>query len=250
VIWDCTMIRDELDMLEARVREFEGLEVTHVICESRVTHRGDPKPLYFHENQDRFAPWKDRIALVIGAAPDPGMPPWPREHAQRDLAMGVLEDAADDDVVVIGDVDEFWPQGFDFAAVRPVTAFDQKLAMYAVDWLYPELHRCTVAATWRYVRANGGLAAVRDQRGNYRGVQGGWHLTWLGGLGAQREKLRVTCHTEMTQAEYDRIWSGACYERGEHHGGQYQMIPVDVDESWPGMIWRRECPPEWFRPRP
>ena len=121
--------------------------------------------------------------------------------------------------------------------------------MYAVDWLYPELHRCSVAATWRYVKANGGLATVRDHRGSYRGVQGGMHLTWLGGLEGQREKLRVTCHTEMTADEYERIWSGACYERGEHHSGACQMLAVDVDQSWPRMIFERQVPPSWFRPR-
>jgi hypothetical protein len=123
-----------------------------------------------------------------------------------------------------------------------------RLFMYAADWQYPERHVCSVAAPWKAVRGRG-LAAIRDGRYGYPRVPGGMHLTWLGGVAAQREKLRVTCHTEMTQAEYDRIWTGACYERGVHHGGQYQMIPVDVDESWPGMIWRRECPPQWFRPR-
>jgi Glycosyltransferase family 17 len=250
LLLDVFMYRDEADVLEMRLREFEDLDVHHVLVESPVSHRGEPKPLHFAENAGRFAPWKDRVTHIVASGLLPGLEPWPREHAQRDAALATLEDLAEDsDIVVIADVDEFWPQGFGFAGVRPVVAFDQRLMMYAVDWAYPELHRCTVAATWRYVKASGGLAAVRDQRGAYRGVPGGWHLTWLGGTEAQREKLRVTCHTEMTAAEYDRIWSGACYERGVHHGGQYQMIPVDVDESWPQMIWRRECPQSWFRPR-
>jgi Glycosyltransferase family 17 len=249
VIWDCFMFRDELDMLEVRLREFESLDVTHVLVESPVTHRGDNKPLHFAENRDRFAAWEDRIVPVDGAHFGM-MAPWDREHAQRDIALRVLEArAADDDIVLIADVDEFPPRGYDLAGVRGPVAFRQRLAMYCVDWLYPDLHTCTVAARWGWLKGRS-LAGIRDGRYGYPQAEGGWHLTWLGGLGAQREKLRVTCHTEMTQAEYDRIWSGACYERGEHHGGQYQMIPVDVDESWPGMIWRRECPPEWFRPRP
>ena len=81
-------------------------------------------------------------------------------------------------------------------------------------------------------------------------VSGGWHITWLGGIEGQRAKLSVTCHTEMTPAEYDRIWSGACYERGVHHGDSgLLMVPADVDETWPRMIYERKCPEMWFRPR-
>jgi hypothetical protein len=242
------MLRDELDMLECRLREFEGRDVCHVLVESATTHRGDPKPLHYAENAERFAKWNDSVVHVVADGLDRPMDPWPREHAQRDAAMSVLRDAAaDGDVVLIADVDEFppWP----LPEPDPVAAFRMRLFMYAVDWQYPELHHCAVVARWAAVKGKG-LAAVRDGRYGYPAVDGGMHLTWLGGLEGQREKLRVTCHTEMTAAEYQRIWSGACYERGEHHGGQYQMIPADVDETWPEMIWKRECPPEWFRPRP
>ena len=90
---------------------------------------------------------------------------------------------------------------------------------------------------------------MRDGRYGYPAVDGGMHLTWLGGIEGQREKLAVTCHTEMTGDEWQRIWSGACYVHGEHHSGTCQMIPVDVDETWPQMIWQRKCPENWFRPR-
>jgi hypothetical protein len=246
VIFDCFMFRDELDMLEVRLREYENQDVRHVLVESPVTHRGDPKPLHYGENRERFAPWADRIVHVVAGGLDGPMDPWPREHAQRDAAMGVLEESArPGDTVLICDVDEFVP-------VAPLlmlpVAFCQRLCMYAVDWEYPERHICSVATSWNHVRSKG-LAAIRDGRYGYPMVYAGWHLTWLGGVEAQRAKLAVTCHTEMTAAEAQRIWSGACYERGEHHSGTCQMNPVEVDETWPRMIWERKCPLSWFRPR-
>ena len=247
---DVIMFRDELDMLEGRLRELDDLVKWHVIVEAPVTHRGEPKPLHYGINRDRFAPWKDKI---IHIAVDHDLPldrgPWATEHAQRDAAIKALDNIAHpDDVVLIADVDEFPPAGFDYDTVRPVVSFRQRLAMYAVDWLYPELHTCTVAARWRRLR-NLSLARVRDNRHAYRQHDGGWHLTWLGGLEGQRAKLAVTCHTEMTAHEAELIHSGACYFGGAHHSGKLDMVPADVDDTWPGFIWRRECPESWFRPR-
>jgi Glycosyltransferase family 17 len=247
MIIDTFMFRDELDMLECRLRELDGLVDRHVLVESPVTHRGDPKPLYYSENRDRFAAWAHRIVHVVAADLPDNPDPWLREHRQRDAAMSVLDGlAAADDVVLIADVDEFppWP----LPDPEPAVAFAQRLAMYAVDWLYPELHVCTVAARWGHIRGRG-LAAVRDSRYSLPVARGGWHLTWLGGVGAQREKLRVTCHTEMTPVQAEIIASGRAYELGLHHSGALSMLPADVDETWPRFIHERQCPAEWFRPR-
>jgi hypothetical protein len=246
--WDCFMFRDELDMLEVRLHDLDGRVDAHVLVESPVTHRGDPKPLHYQENRDRFAPWAGKI-IHVAANDLPDHPdPWLREHRQRDAAMWALRDrAAGDDIVLISDVDEFvpWP----FPVPEPAVAFSQRLAMYAADWLYPQEHVCTVAARWDHVAAAGSLARVRDSRHSYPLVRGGWHLTWLGGVEAQREKLGVHCHLEMRPDEAERIASGRAYRNGEHQSGDCLMIPVDVDETWPERIWRRQCPESWFRPR-
>jgi len=248
VIADVIMFRDELDMLEGRLAELDEVVARHVIVESPVTHRGEAKPLWFMENRDRYAAWADKIVHVVADGLPTGGDPWVTEHAQRDAAAAALEDLADTDIVLIADVDEFPPAGFDFESVLPVVSFAQRLAMYAVDWLYPELHVCSVAARWGRLKGRS-LAAVRDNRHAYPVVPGGWHLTWLGGLEGQRQKLAVTCHTEMTAAEAELIRSGACYLGGTHHSGKLDMVPADVDDTWPGFIWRRECPENWFRRR-
>ena len=50
-VWSPVMFRDELDMLEMRLHETDGLIDRHVIVEADVTHRGVPKPLYFRDSQ-------------------------------------------------------------------------------------------------------------------------------------------------------------------------------------------------------
>lgn len=257
-VWDLFMFRDELDMLECRLREFENVPAVHVLTEATVDHRGNPKPLLYAENRERFAPWSDRIIHVIADdLPLAGPPcpscgrgaPWITEHAQRDRAWAAVQDQAHDrDVVLIADVDEF-PSRRSLEGVFPVAALSQRLAMYAVDWLVPAPHVCSVVASARYMRGRQ-ASAVRDSRYSYYTyADAGWHLTWLGGIEGQREKLRTTCHTEMRPDEIDRIASGCCHRTGMHHAGDLQLIPADVDETWPGWIYHRKCPPSWFRPR-
>ena len=61
-VFDCIVLNDELDLLEARFRAYQDIpEVTHVIVEAAVDDKGNPKPLYFQENRDdRFAPFRGK----------------------------------------------------------------------------------------------------------------------------------------------------------------------------------------------
>jgi hypothetical protein len=118
-VWDCIMLRDELDMLECRLAELEDPVYRHVIVEAPVTHRGDPKPLWYADNQERYARWADRIIHVIADDLPDSDDPWVREHAQRDAAWQAVLDAGatDDDIVYITDVDEILsPEALAFLA--------------------------------------------------------------------------------------------------------------------------------------
>lgn len=258
-IYDTCMLNGELDMLECRLRELYDAVERFVVVEAEVTHRGDPKPLHYAENRERFAPWADKIRHVaVGWLPD-DPDPWVREHAQRNLALLGLKDAADDDIVLISDVDEFPPPRFltpDPAylgrqRLEPdaAVAFRPRVCIYAADWEYPVTELAGVAARVSLVREHG-LAAVRDARGRFPQITGGWHLSWLGGPERQRAKLAVHCHTEMPRTQEYLIATGHCYTVGFYPPTQTRLIPVDVDRTWPQWIRERQCPPEWFRPRP
>jgi len=246
----------ELDMLQCRLVELEWAPIyRHVIVEADITHRGELKPLVFPEHRDRFARWADRITYIpvsasdlpsVADAPDP----WEREHAQREHTREGLTDADLDDVVLHGDVDEIPATGAVWRVANdpsPPLVFEQAHYMYAADWQYPGLvWPGTIAAR---VRDVAGFQWLRAQRWDLpRITNAGWHLSWMGGLDEQRRKLGLHCHSEMTPAEHDRIGSGAAYRDGAHHGGA-QMIPVEVDGTWPWWIAQRKCPPSWFRPR-
>jgi len=116
-LYDCFVFHNEFDLLEIRLREM-GDHVDHfVLVEADQTQRGGPKPFYFAENRERFAPWADKIIDLQVAFPDE-LPPalgvyknrrkkdWERENYQRNCIARALETCAPDDLILLSDVDE------------------------------------------------------------------------------------------------------------------------------------------------
>lgn len=247
MIFDCVMLRDELPMLQMRLEELEPYDAVTVLVEATQDHQGHPKPLHFAENQERFAPWADRIIhIVAGDLPDDPNP-WVCEHAQRDHALAALVNAAPDDLVLISDVDEIPSRAALEAKPRPAVALQQHVCAFAVDWLgFRE--RTSVIAAAGYVQERGSLAEIRDMRGTWPTVwAGGWHFCWLGGPEKCLEKLDSFCHLEARDIVRRGIESGDFIERGLWNVARLE--PVEVDGRWPAMIRERRCPESWFRPR-
>src|SRR5690606_33433177 len=129
---------------------------------------------------------------TIDEAPDP----WAREHAQREFAAAGLKGAQPDDVVFHGDVDEI-PTALAARNIRPqgFVSFEQRGHFWAVDWLYPQPWRGTVASRAANVRSFG---EMRDARNFAKALpMGGWHLSWLGGAEAALKKVGSFCHPEV-----------------------------------------------------
>jgi hypothetical protein len=105
-----------------------------------------------------------------------------------------------------------------------------------------------------YLRAAPSLSRIREARESLPRVeQGGWHLTWIGGQQAIREKLQVTPHQET-------------YERGTRDNEAHLMYgggsPVTVpfvtsfedrdalpwEDQVPLWVHQRGCPEIWWHP--
>ena len=108
-----------------------------------------PKPLWYAENRERFAPWSGAHRPHRRRQPSPGRASVPylqarstvdhRARAARPDAWAAIEDQArDSDVILLGDVDEF-PPAEALEGTFPVATLSQRLAMYAVDRLRPRL---------------------------------------------------------------------------------------------------------------
>lgn len=108
-IFDCFPFFNELDLLEIRLATLDPVVDVFVLSEAPLTHRGQPKPLHFHENRARFEKYLHKIRHVVADDMPGGQgfeQNWVREIHQRTVLERALHDAQDEDVVMMSDLDE------------------------------------------------------------------------------------------------------------------------------------------------
>lgn len=257
-VWDTFMLGGTsdvlLDLLECRLTELEDSDVyRHVIVEAPVTHQGKPKPLWYLEHQERFSPWADRITYVIAESLPDHSGPWGREHTQREYTFAGLtrENVEANDIIIHSDLDEILTTEGVERAKKPGHGikFEQRCAVFAVDWVLPWNWPAPVAA---YASQVWSFAQFRETAFPMVTEGAGWHLSWLGGREAIRLKKECYCHTEMDEYIERGMETDQFYGRGifwGHGQGDTQLLAVDIDETWPRWVWQRKCPASWFRPR-
>lgn len=107
-IVDSVIFFNELDLLEARL-EYLYDHVDHfLIVESSHTFTGNPKPLYFKENESLFAKYADKITSVQLILPEDYdfSSPWNLENYQRNYISQCVDGFDDDDIIGVSDLDE------------------------------------------------------------------------------------------------------------------------------------------------
>lgn len=257
-IFDCFTFYNELDLLELRLEELADLVDAFVIVEAPWTFQGAPKPLIFQQNAARFARFADKIVHVVvdASAADAGPSPWDREGMQRDAVMrGLAGRAAPDDLVFVGDVDEF-PRRRIAAAMRKNPAWAGRLNRLSADYYCGFLDfKCNyrwhkqIALPYKLLSALGPDHARFMAIAKYGNLvyDAGWHFSWLGGIEKVVSKLQSYAHSEYTGlAAQDReslmtaLRSGrgifALMDGGHGYGGEFALAPLD--RSFPETVQR------------
>ena len=121
-VFDCFMYFNEDVVLELRLNYLNKFVDQFIIVESTFNHRGQKKNLNF--DIDKFPKFKDKIKyLVLNAQPsnlekinDNDMENekskkyilngYKRDHFQRNYISNGIDDADQDDVIIISDIDE------------------------------------------------------------------------------------------------------------------------------------------------
>ena len=113
-IYDGFTFFNELDLLEIRLNVLNDVVDYFILVEGSKTFKGEDKPFIFDENKARFAPFLHKIIHIkvvdypeVDLTQDDNITlAWAYENFQRNAIDRGLTDAAQDDVIIISDVDE------------------------------------------------------------------------------------------------------------------------------------------------
>jgi beta-1,4-mannosyl-glycoprotein beta-1,4-N-acetylglucosaminyltransferase len=272
-LYDCVIVSNELELLEIRLNELAPIATAFVIAEAPVTFQGDPKPLYFQSNRERFAHFSDRIRhIVIDDMPEgtQARDHWRREHHQRNALLAALGDVAPDDFVMLSDVDEIpRTQSVQTAmAMRErlptVHCFELAFYRYFLNyrhrdvWLRngPRLTRC------RYLSSMQGLRNVRPPSSNpsrsalrwiYASIamrrpirrivhaDAGWHFSHMGGVERVAQRMRSGSHVFGERVTNpDATMMDAARSRIESARSDAALRKVPLDASFPDYLVRNQ----------
>lgn len=224
-IVDCSIAFNELEMLEIRARELEGIATEIVVVEADKTHSGAEKPVLFADEVAKLQSEGFSIVhYVVRDMPTPVRDDKENrffaEFFQRNSIIRPLSlmNLSDDDIVLISDIDEVPKadavrQAIELLGTKQIVIFEQMLKRYFLNnavnshqnnapWLG------TVCTTYGWLKHVSPQAArVGDPlspraacpRWGYsrdlypyegRVWDAGWHFTSMGGLESHRDKMR------------------------------------------------------------
>lgn len=242
-VYDCFLFFNELELLEIRLHEMNEFVDHFVLVESTETFRGNPKPLYFSDNQDLFAKYKDKIIHVVIDNHYATGNPWDRESYQRNQIARGLGDCHADDIVLVSDLDEIIRRSDGQRLIQPlvlrtsdaVTAV-LRFSRWQLNRLAPEfgsLWNGTVATTFAHFKRMG-AQGLRDRKDYFPQVwHAGWHFTNMGGVKRVIPKIESTSHSEVDIAE-NKEPARLQYLNTLHS----RVIPVD--ETFPRLVLERK----------
>ena len=136
MIYDCFSYWDEDLLLDLRLNILDNYVDYFVIVEGNKTWQNNPKKLRFEI--DKFKKFKNKIIYVpVTDLPD-GEDPYLRENHQRNAIVNGLNNANDNDLIIISDLDEIPdPKKINlFNPKKRYAVFKQKHFYYKFNLLY------------------------------------------------------------------------------------------------------------------
>ncbi len=142
-IFDCFVFYNELDILDIRLNTLDQEVDFFVLVESTRTFTGQPKPLFFDENKQRFAKFLHKIIHVtVDDMPQDAQSTYVCEAHQRSAIGRGLDAAGPDDLIIVSDVDEIPKPDALRGALRKaagrITYFEGVYYHFYLNWRLPE----------------------------------------------------------------------------------------------------------------
>ncbi len=217
-IYDCFAFFNELDLLEIRLNILNDVVDFFVLVEATRTFQKQPKPLFFHENKDRFKQFENKIIhVVVDTYPNfftrfrvPR--PMDYDNHQKNQIIKGLTNAQPDDIIIYSDLDEIpKPEKITAYSNKPgIKVFEQHFYSYYANCVLLENSSLSPSsnndglARWRgsvmaYYKDFTDTKSFRKMRDRSEPdvtviENGGWHFTYLGGIESVIYKLNSFAH--------------------------------------------------------
>lgn len=204
MIYDCFTFYNETNIIKKRLNYLNN------VVESTVTHKGDPKELYFDINVFPEEIQRKVIHIVVDDNPN-DKDPWSRENHQRVCIQRGLTDATDEDIVMVSDVDEI-PNELVIKELDTVLKNNNlnvlTLNMFAFEFSFLNMQVKepwfgTVAIRYKFMKENSITPQqMRQTRWNHPKImKAGWHMSSFGDAKFVNNKIQNFAHCHDKSVE-------------------------------------------------
>jgi len=200
-----------------------------ILIESRNSHTGKDKELFFQKHKDLFSKFSHKIEHIVIDLPNEVLyEPYPlgideednlnkfRENYNRNAIKDVLERISpdDNDIILISDVDEIWDNKIlskikhnqiNFNTFKTIT---QRWHYWNFKWDFSNMYWPGPAfCRWSYLKTTTPqkIRNVRYEEETHLNGINGWHLSWFGNVECNLHKLKNTHHQELNVHNKDSI---------------------------------------------
>jgi len=275
-IFDCFMYFDEEIILDLRLNILDKYVDYFVIVESLFTHKGDKRELQF--DLKKFERFKDKIIYLIYDKLPKNLEKVMdednkgeksrkyilnaayRENGQRNFISRGLENAKEDDLILISDVDEIPNlENIDLNHIKKrIIFFKQDMFYYKFNLKLPNLiWTGTKACRKIHLKSPQWLRNIKDRKypfyrldtifseTKYIDVEfidkGGWHFSYLQTPEQILNKIKSFSHGEFNDENLnEKEIALKILNNQDIFGRGSKLNKVEIDQSYPEFILRNK----------
>lgn len=264
LIYDCFIFYNELDILEMRLNILEEVVDKFVLVEATKTFSNKEKQMVYQNNKDRYKKFSDKIIHIVVDDFPAFETAWHYENYQRNAILRGLKDCDPEDIIIVSDVDEipdpkilqnlkvkmdevvciclrvYWYYLNYLKITDPVwrtasikivkyatftSKLDERFVIYS-NLVIKEMNNGVTPNKLRY---------YRDCRFIF---DGGWHFSYMGGVGAVSDKLKNFAHQEFNDEQHTNIDTITDHIKAGINvcTGAKEFRSVEIDDYFPDYI--------------
>ena len=273
----CFMFFNEYDLLEGRLQYLYDTVDYFIVVESDRTHAGQPKPMNYLSNLQRYKKYSDKI-IYSPYSPDVG-----KYHDQQFTLTGVFGPTAAmnmdedqrrhigqslklfpaDSIIMISDLDEIPSKRALRIAINHLktnkiaVGLGQEMFYYNLKQRQIDIWAGTVVTLNKHITPARDVQWFRDSRWSLPRInQAGWHLSYWASFDKIQTKLLNFAHQEYNGEEYtdiDKITERVSNGKDLfNRGGGFDFVKIDPDKLDPELVntfgkYQREYIPHFYK---